>query len=479
MRRGSIVGPSILILIGGLFLANNIRPDISVLDIIGRFWPFILIGWGAIRLLEIVYGAMRGRPLPASGITGGEWTIIVFLSIAGYGTFMASRHFSWWSPMSIRIKGVEVFGEAFDFQLAERKTPAASKTPRVVIENWRGNTRITGADVTDVTVSGRKTVRSMNNNEAESANRETPLDISNEGGSIIIRTNVNRSKGERFISADIEVTVPKGATIEGRGRHGDFDVTDVMGDVQIDSENAGVRLQNVGGSVRVDTRRSDVIRAIDVKGNVELKGRGNDVELENVDGQVTLSGAYYGDMQFRDIAQPVRYEDGGKLNSEVRVERIPGQLRIGRGYVTGENLIGPVVVTARSKDVQLSEFTDNVEVQLDRGDIELRPGKLPVAKMEVTTNNGHIDLALPDGAKFALKATVHKGEVNNDFGEPLRVREEGRGGTVAGTIGDGPSVTLTSNRGSVTIRKGGSVIVSPLTPEPPKPARAPRKPETL
>jgi hypothetical protein len=479
VRRGSVVGPLVLILIGALFLANNIRPDISVIEIIARFWPFVLIAWGVLRLVEILIIALRGRPLPLSGVSGGEWTLIVFLTIIGSGVAMANKHIGWWGPMNIRIKGVEVFGETFDFQMPEKKIAVVSKSPRIIVENWRGAARITGADVNDVKVSGRKTVRAMNSSEADSANGETPLEVVNDGGNVIIRSNVNRSKGERFITADLDITVPRGSVIEGRGRFGDFDVVDINGDVEIDSDNAGVRLQNIGGSVRINTRRSDILRAIDVKGNVELKGRGNDVELENIAGQVTLDGAFLGDMQFRNIAKTIRYEDGGRLHTEVRVERCPGQLKLGRGYVTGENLVGPIAVNARSKDVQINEFTNNIEIQVDRGDVELRPGKVPVAKMDVNTRSGHIDLALPEGAKFVLKATVNKGEVTNDFGAPLRVSDEGRGATLSGTVGDGPTLTLSTDRGSVTVRKGSAVLSSPLTPEPPPRAPAPpRKPVT-
>ena len=38
----------------GLFLANNLRPDIPMLEFLGRFWPFLLIAWGAVRLVEIL-----------------------------------------------------------------------------------------------------------------------------------------------------------------------------------------------------------------------------------------------------------------------------------------------------------------------------------------------------------------------------------------------------------------------------------------
>jgi hypothetical protein len=482
MRRGSIVGPLILILIGALFLANNVRPDISVMDVISRFWPFVLIGWGALRLFEIFFLAARRRPLPSSGVSGGEWTLIVFLTIICSGVSIANRHIGWWTPMHIRIKGVEVFGDAFDFPLEERTIAAGSKSPRVIVENWRGATRINGAAITDVKVSGRKTVRAMNSTEAEKANREAPLDILNEGGAIVVRSNLNRSQGERFIVADLQITVPRGANITVRGRSGDFDITDIDGDVDIDSDNAGVRLQNIAGSVRSDTRRSDIIRAIDVKGGIELKGRGNDVELENIGGQVTLAGAFFGDMQFRNVLKPIRYDDGGKLQIEVRVESCPGQLRVGRGYVTADSVVGPIAITARSKDVQINDFSNSIDVRLDRGDVELRPGKLPVPKMDITTRTGHIDLALPEGANFTLKATANKGEVTNDFGSPLHVNEEGRGATMSGSVGEGPTLILSTDRGSITVRKGSALADSPLTPQPPpRPPVAPRKPrpETL
>ena len=59
------------------------------------------------------------------------------------------------------------------------------------------------------------------------------------------------------------VTVPRGASIEGRGRSGDFDITDIGGGVVIASDNAGVRLNKIGGGAKVDVKRSDIVRAVD------------------------------------------------------------------------------------------------------------------------------------------------------------------------------------------------------------------------
>src|SRR4051794_11152325 len=73
VRRGSVIGPIILIVIGAIFLVNNIRPDLSVIDMLVRYWPFLLIAWGVLRLVEIFFSALQSKPYPTRGLSGGEW----------------------------------------------------------------------------------------------------------------------------------------------------------------------------------------------------------------------------------------------------------------------------------------------------------------------------------------------------------------------------------------------------------------------
>ena len=133
--------------------------------------------------------------------------------------------------------------------------------------------------------------------------------------------------------------MPRGATIEAHGRRGDFDITDIAGNIEISSDNAGVRLQNIGGDVRIDLRRSDIVRAISVKGELELKGRGSDVELQGVEGPVTITGTYNGVLQFRNLSKPLRFHG---QQTELNIEKLPGQVRMALGDLTASNLIGPV-----------------------------------------------------------------------------------------------------------------------------------------
>jgi DUF4097 and DUF4098 domain-containing protein YvlB len=207
-----------------------------------------------------------------------------------------------------------------------------------------------------------------------------------------------------------------------------------------------------------------------VKGSVDLKGRGQDVELQNIDGQVTVGGTYTGQIQLSNLAKPLRYED---LQITVSCEKLPGQIHMGLGEFTANNLIGPIRLNARSRDIQLSDFTQGLDLTLERGNIELRPGK-NVPKIEAHSRSGDIELALPENAKVDLKASTDRGEAHNDFGAPLRVDETGRGATIVGGSG-GPQVRLETGRGAVTVRKASADELTfpniPSPPDAPKPLK--------
>jgi len=177
------------------------------------------------------------------------------------------------------------------------------------------------------------------------------------------------------------------------------------------------------------------------------------------------------------LAQPLRWEDP---QTSVSFERLPGQVRFSRGEFTGNNVAGPIRLKAHSSDVQLSDFTQSLDLTLDRGDIDLKPGKNP-PKMEVHARSGDIDLALPPGAKFDLRASTEHGEASNDYGDPLREDESNHRAAVVGNTGLGPQLRLETGRGSVTVRKASAEETAAPdaanTPTPPKPPKPPLKVE--
>lgn len=445
MRRRSIAGPLILILLGVLFLIYNLRPQLPLAELIAVYWPFLLIAWGAIRIVEVVVSYLRGTP-QRGGLSGGEVVLIVFICLAGSAIYSAHRH-----GFGFALRGVRVFGEPYDFPISATRDVANVR--RVVFENRRGNLRVTGSDVNQVRAEGHKTVRALTRADANRAHRNTPLEIAIEGDSAFVRTNQERIAEDLRMSVDLEVTVPRGVRVEMRGRGGDYELTDLDGDVEIAADRADVRLYRIGGNARVELRRSNLVRAVDLKGNLDLEsGRGNDVELENILGQVVISGAYGGALEFKNLSKPLRFES---RNTELRVEALPGHISMNLSGFKASNLVGPVRLTTTSRDVSIEEFTQALELETERGDIELRPGRLPLARIEARSRSGRIELTLPSKAAFQLTASTEQGEAINDFGPPLEKETEGRSATLKGKVGEGPSIHLATGRGNVTVRKAG------------------------
>ena len=475
MRRASLVAPLLLIGIGLLFLARNIFPELQLLDYLAKYWPLLLVVWGGLRLLEILYWAATSRPLPAQGITGGEWVLVIFLCFAGV-SLHAVRGFSAWLPGSrIELGGLDIFGESFDYPLAAERTSSAA--PRVILESFRGNARITGGDVQSVKVTGHSTIRSLDQASADRAHQQAPLEVDGDANQIRIHTWQNRVSGSsRRISADLDIVVPRGASIEAHGRSGDFDISGINGSVSISSDNASARLEDIGGDVAIEVRGGDILRAVKVKGSVELKGRGSDIDLQDIGGQVTINGTFTGNSQLHNLAKPLRFVTPF---TEFTAEKVT-DLRLTLGNLNGSDVTGPVRMTSsRSWDVSLTNFTNSLDINLNGGDVDLRPGLLPLAKMDVHSRSGHIELALPPGAKFDLTASSSRGNVDNQFGAPLKLEPNGRrGATLRGSNG-GPSVNISTDSGQILVRTASAADAAPpehtLSKVPATPA-APSKP---
>lgn len=446
MRGRSIVGPFVLIALGGIFLLNNIRPELNLFSLFSRYWPFLLIGLGILRLLEVLAYAAGSKPLPTRGFSGGEVFLLVLLCIVGSAVFQFRRP---WGPFHIGPRTMEIFGESFDYPVSQQKE--IGENSRILFDNVRGNVRVNGGDGAEIKITGHKTIRAYNKADADAVNEQCPLEVIVQGDRVIVRTNQEKVSEQRRLSTDLEVTVPRGASVEGRGRSGDFDISDLAGGVQIASDNAGVRLNKIGGNAKVDVKRSDIVRLVDIKGMVEVLGHGGDLELENIEGPVTVSGSFGGNLEFKNLLKPFHFES---RNTDFRVERLPGRISMDLAALTGVNLVGPITLTSKSKDIKLEEFTQSVNLDLERGDVELRPHNVPLAKIEGRIRNvGNIELVLPGQAKFDLSASTDKGEVRNDYGSSVKVDTEGRSSTMRMSEGGGPAIQVSTARGTLTVRK--------------------------
>jgi hypothetical protein len=444
MRPRSITGPLILVIIGVLFLLNNLGHDIPFWRYLADYWPFLLIGLGVIRLAEVLFYVSQGSTLsPRSGGGGGFlWIVLIYICLAIWGGENGIHIGRLNAPGSVSI-----LGSVFDYSVsANANTDGIS---RLILDNIDGGITVHGIDGNDVTVTGHKTVRAFSHNDADRADKETAVHLVREGDSLVLRADEPAHAGMLSISTDLDIVVPKGLNVEAR-EHGDLNIEDMDGSVSVTGSRGDVRINNIGKDVRVEAARGGLVRAAGVKGTVDLQGRGGDVQMEDVTGQVTINGEFSGTLEFRGLAKPLHFESS---HSDFRAEQIPGSVTMDLGDLKMDNVVGPVKFRTQSRDIDASDVTNSLELNVDRGDIEVSASKAPLPKMDIQSRNGNVTLTLPDNAGFDLDGKTGAGEVENDFGSPLETRNDGRSATIKGKVGSGPQLVVVTDRGTLSIKK--------------------------
>ncbi|HXJ44945.1 MAG TPA: DUF4097 family beta strand repeat-containing protein, partial [Bryobacteraceae bacterium] len=328
-------------------------------------------------------------------------------------------------------------------------SPAAGVT-RIVLDNIKGNLSLKGEATTEVRLTGHKTIRAFNHADADRAHQQSQIRLDREGDLLIVRATEPANNRMLSISTDLDLVIPKGLSVETRNRAGDLSIEDIDGGVDISTGRGDVRLNRIGKDVKVESSRSGLVRATEVKGNVDLQGRGSEVQIENIQGEVKVNGEYSGTLEFRSLAKSLHFTSN---RSDMRIEQIPGSVVLDLGQLKINNVIGPVRFQTGSRDIEITDATNSIELTLDHGDIRLNQSKAPLPKMEVRTRNGDITLAVPDKAGFELDARTGQGEAQNDFGAPLEAKADGRAATIKGKSGSGPQITLSTDRGTLTVKK--------------------------
>ncbi len=408
LTRRSVAGPLVIILIGILFLLQTLSPTFSIVRIAAHYWPYVLIAWGCVQLIEVSVYAARGKLAPTYG--GGGWWLVVLICLFGSGMFEFQQHNHWWYHSGYR-SGIAVFGPERDYVVPAIQRVVGS-SPHIVIMGFRGDTRISGTVGTNLLVSGQKAIRAMSVSNADRANRTTPVEVIVRGNEVTIRCSEYGDQDKIPVTTGIQLTVPTSASIQFDGLGGDVNLASIAGDVR-------------------------------------LTGRGGDIQLQKIGGKVTVDGHYEGMISLRDISQPIHVDNMG---THLDLQGVPGQVKIDRGTLSAQNVVGPVKLNTDATDVTLQNFSEGLELSVDRGDINVQPAQTPLSTMNIHTRSGDIDLHLPQNAMFTIAADAMRGDIENEFGEALTERENGHGARLQGAIGTGPDIKLTTDRGTITVR---------------------------
>jgi hypothetical protein len=243
--------------------------------------------------------------------------------------------------------------------------------------------------------------------------------------------------------------------------------------VNVNDRKGEVSVANVNGKVTVSLTDSSS-RISQVASDVSVEGRGDNISLDDITGAGHINGEF-DSIKLARIAKGVSFKSE---RTDLGFSRLDGDLDMDSGDLRASDLLGPLRLVTRSKDIRMTGVSGEVHLENANGSVELHMNKL--GGMQVENRKGDIQIYLPDKAGFQMDARAHGGEVNTDF-SALKVNNGDELATASGTVGSGgPHVVISSEHGTIEIRKGSAVAEAPEPPEPPQPPHSrsgPKAPE--
>lgn len=445
MRRRSIFGGLLLILIGVLFLLRSYMPFLGIGHLISHYWPVLLIIWGLAKLYDH-FAAQRTGQLPAAGISGGEAGLLILLFLI-VGAFVAV---DWVHKRNPNI-------EIGDWGILDRSATATEELPAqtvkpgatIVITVPRGTINVHSVDTDQIRVMLSKTATASSDSEALRLAQQVHMTISPVPGGYEVRPQPG---GEDSGNAkmDLEVQAPKQANITAKSDRGDVHVADMGGTISVTAGNGDVEIHNAGGNVSAELQHGDV-RISGVKGNVRLTGHGSEVELSDITGDATIEGEFYGPIRERSVGKTTRYTSS---RTDLTILQLNGHMEMNSRRLEISDVKGSLTVVTKDKDISMENIAGRIQVEDRHGDVDLVFRQPPHDEVNITNDSGALNLTLPSNSNFEIAASSRSGDIQSEFPE-LKPTEEHGTGLLNGRVGThGPQIHLTTSYGTIHIKKG-------------------------
>ncbi len=460
----SLAGPVVLIVIGIFFLLGNLR--VLYWHDLGRwfahYWPVLLILWGIIKLIEYQQANRSGtRP---SGIGAGGVLLIIFLVVAGLIATEASN-FDWGQIRDqMHIEGTDMpwWGHTYDYNEDLQQSFPPGATLRVT--NTRGAVNLTTSNDNRLHVTVHKRINSESQQDAEKWDKSTQPQINVTGQTVTVNAN-NKGAGDHWVSSDLDISVPRKASVVVSTSHGDISIMGRDGNADVTSQNGDVSVTDLNGHLTLDLQHSSA-RVSQVSSDVTIQGRANDVSIEDVKGTVHLDGDFMETVKLSRIAKPVSFKS---TRTDMDFSQLNGYLNLDSGDLEATSITGPFRLRTRSKDIMLNGISNEVHVQNENGAVEVHVNKL--GGLDVKNAKGDIRIFVPAKSGFQLEAQAHDGEIQSDF-SGLKIDNGDNHSSANGSVnGGGPRMVLENEHGTIEIRKGTVV------PTPPAASKIPNSPE--
>jgi hypothetical protein len=430
-----------------------------------HYWPVLIILWGVIKLVEYQRAQKEGvRP---AGIGAGGVFLLIVLIVFGLAATQASR-FNWGELRDNIDWGDNdspLFGHTYSYEdQLQQDFPAGAS---LNVSSIRGAVNIAPSDGNQIRIAVRKRVSAESQEDADKWNAGTKPQITVSGNTVSLNAN-NQGAGDHWVAIDMDIAIPRKASVVISNRRGDVNVTGRDGDVEISNQHGDISASDIKGKVSLSVEHSSA-RVSQITGDVSIEGRLNDVSVEDVSGGARLTGEFMESVRLGRIGKTVTFKSS---RTDLELSKLDGDLDLDSDDLRANNVTGPLRLITRSKDIRLDGVAGDVRLEDSNGSVEVRMSKM--GSMQVDNRRGDVAIYVPDQAAFQVDARARGGEVESDFTD-LKIENARDQATASGTVGaGGPRLVINNEHGTIEIRKGSAMAAIPMPPKPPKAPKAPR-----
>ncbi len=458
-RSSGLFSGFVLLSVGLLLLLHNYG-HLDLHQLFTRWWPLLIIFWGAVKLYERTAGRRFGGE--GGGITSGEVMLVVGM-LALLGVVVAVDF------TKEKVGGIfeEANGESytFDIDLPEQTIPPNA---HVVVKLGRGDISVRPSEGAQLRVSGKKNIRTWGESEADRLAKPVEVKIVKNGDAYEIQPSGYDLKDSR-IATDLEIAVPKKSSLTLRTEKGDVTVTEMGADVGVTDQYGDVEVRGTAGDVSIEMRKGDV-KVSGTKGDAKISGKGGEIEVVDSAGSLTVDGDFYGPVRADKVAKGVRMISP---KTDLTVSALAGHLEAGSGNM--DIIDVPGNLTLRTRDAEINVENPGGKVSLDNrnAEINVRYGAPPKDDATITNSSSGISVTVPGSSNFDVEADCHNCDISSEFPGLTPTKSEAGDSRLVGKYGSGrgPKLILKTSYGNISLRRTAISLPGkpPKVPAPPAP----------
>jgi len=283
---------------------------------------------------------------------------------------------------------------------------------KLVVDVDFGTVDITAGADNEVVVDARRLVDVANQEEEKEFIAAAPITVSQEGGTITVRSRSNRqwhwSRPNIHMDAHYAVQVPRNFNADLRTGGGSVAVTQLNGELKANTSGGSLNFKRVRGPVDGHTNGGDV-KLADCDGAIKVRTNGG--HIDSVGGN-------------------------GSLNAQTN-----------GGLVSIRNFAGQVDTSTNGGRMDLRDIGGPLTARTSGGGINATMTNTTDVSLE--TSAGAINLAIPPSGGFRIDAQASTGRVTTDL--PLAVEHKHNDKLVGDLNGGGKSLYLRTAAGSISI----------------------------